>query len=70
MADFWHPTGRGLARHGHRDLPLRPAHGGGNGPDRQPRGHDVAALLTFLMSADAGYITAATYDVNGGLQIS
>jgi NAD(P)-dependent dehydrogenase (short-subunit alcohol dehydrogenase family) len=32
--------------------------------------HDVAALLTFLMSADAGYITVATYDVNGGLQIS
>jgi NAD(P)-dependent dehydrogenase (short-subunit alcohol dehydrogenase family) len=32
--------------------------------------HDVAALLTFLMSEDAGYITAATYDVNGGLQIS
>ena len=31
--------------------------------------HDVAALLTFLMSEDAGYITAATYDVNGGLQI-
>ena len=31
---------------------------------------DVAALLTFLMSEDAGYITAATYDVNGGLQIS
>jgi len=31
---------------------------------------DVAALLTFLMSQDAGYITAATYDVNGGLQIS
>jgi 2-hydroxycyclohexanecarboxyl-CoA dehydrogenase len=32
--------------------------------------HDVAALMTFLMSEDAGYITAATYDVNGGLQIS
>jgi len=31
---------------------------------------DVAALLTFLMSEDAGYITAATYDVNGGLQVS
>jgi 2-hydroxycyclohexanecarboxyl-CoA dehydrogenase len=31
---------------------------------------DVAALLAFLMSDDAGYITAATYDVNGGLQIS
>jgi 2-hydroxycyclohexanecarboxyl-CoA dehydrogenase len=32
--------------------------------------HEVAAVLTFLMSEDAGYITAATYDVNGGLQIS
>jgi 2-hydroxycyclohexanecarboxyl-CoA dehydrogenase len=32
--------------------------------------HDVAALLTFLMSEDAGYITAVTYDINGGLQIS
>jgi 2-hydroxycyclohexanecarboxyl-CoA dehydrogenase len=31
---------------------------------------DVAALLAFLMSEDAGYITAATYDVNGGLQMS
>jgi 2-hydroxycyclohexanecarboxyl-CoA dehydrogenase len=31
---------------------------------------DVAALLTFLMGEDAGYITAATYDINGGLQIS
>src|SRR5215213_8779974 len=29
---------------------------------------DVAALLAFLMSEEAGYITAATYDVNGGLQ--
>jgi 2-hydroxycyclohexanecarboxyl-CoA dehydrogenase len=31
---------------------------------------DVAALLAFLMSEDAGYVTAATYDVNGGLQMS
>jgi NAD(P)-dependent dehydrogenase (short-subunit alcohol dehydrogenase family) len=31
---------------------------------------DVAAVLAFLMSQDAGYITAATYDINGGLQIS
>jgi NAD(P)-dependent dehydrogenase (short-subunit alcohol dehydrogenase family) len=31
---------------------------------------DVAALLAFLMSEDAAYITAATYDINGGLQIS
>ncbi|WP_104134898.1 MULTISPECIES: SDR family NAD(P)-dependent oxidoreductase [unclassified Cryobacterium] len=31
---------------------------------------DVAALIAFLLSADAGYITAATYDINGGLQVS
>jgi 2-hydroxycyclohexanecarboxyl-CoA dehydrogenase len=32
--------------------------------------NEVAALVTFLMSEDAAYITAATYDINGGLQIS
>ena len=32
--------------------------------------YDVAALIAFLLSADAGYITAATYDINGGLQVS
>jgi NAD(P)-dependent dehydrogenase (short-subunit alcohol dehydrogenase family) len=31
---------------------------------------EVAALMAFLFSEDAGYITAATYDINGGLQIS
>ena len=31
---------------------------------------DVAALIAFLLGADAGYITAATYDLTGGLQIS
>jgi 2-hydroxycyclohexanecarboxyl-CoA dehydrogenase len=31
---------------------------------------EVAALLTFLMSEDAGWITAATYDINGGQQMS
>lgn len=31
---------------------------------------EVAALMAFLMSGDAGFITAATYDVNGGLQMS
>ncbi|AWB87662.1 SDR family NAD(P)-dependent oxidoreductase [Mycetocola zhujimingii] len=31
---------------------------------------DVAALIDFLVSDDASYITAATYDINGGLQIS
>ena len=31
---------------------------------------EVAALTSFLLGADAGYITAATYDINGGLQVS
>jgi NAD(P)-dependent dehydrogenase (short-subunit alcohol dehydrogenase family) len=31
---------------------------------------EVAALMAFLFSADAAYITAATYDINGGLQVS
>lgn len=31
---------------------------------------EVAALIAFLLSEDAGYITAATYDINGGLQVS
>jgi len=31
---------------------------------------EVAALMTFLVGPDAGYITAATYDINGGLQMS
>ena len=31
---------------------------------------EVAALMAFLLGQDAGYITAATYDINGGLQIS
>ncbi|RAM36574.1 SDR family NAD(P)-dependent oxidoreductase [Arthrobacter globiformis] len=31
---------------------------------------DIAALMAFLMGEDAGYITAATYDINGGLQVS
>jgi 2-hydroxycyclohexanecarboxyl-CoA dehydrogenase len=31
---------------------------------------EVAALITFLLGEDAGYITAATYDINGGLQVS
>jgi 2-hydroxycyclohexanecarboxyl-CoA dehydrogenase len=31
---------------------------------------EVAALLAFLLSEDAGYVTAATYDINGGLQVS
>lgn len=31
---------------------------------------DIAALMVFLMGEDAGYITGATYDINGGLQIS
>jgi NAD(P)-dependent dehydrogenase (short-subunit alcohol dehydrogenase family) len=31
---------------------------------------EVAALICFLLGPDAGIITAATYDINGGLQIS
>ncbi len=31
---------------------------------------EVAAVMVFLCGQDAGWITAATYDVNGGLQIS
>lgn len=31
---------------------------------------EIAALMAFLMGPDAGFITAATYDINGGLQIS
>jgi NAD(P)-dependent dehydrogenase (short-subunit alcohol dehydrogenase family) len=31
---------------------------------------EIAALLVFLCGEDAGYITAATYDINGGLQVS
>jgi len=32
--------------------------------------HEVAALMAFLLGEDAGYVTAATYDINGGLQVS
>jgi len=31
---------------------------------------EVAALIAFLLGPEAGWITAATYDINGGLQIS
>ena len=31
---------------------------------------EVAALMAYLLGEHAGYITAATYDINGGLQIS
>ena len=31
---------------------------------------EVAALIAFLLGPDAGYITAATYDINGGLRAS
>ena len=30
---------------------------------------DVAAAIEFLLGGDAGYVTAATYNVNGGLII-
>ncbi|MBO0812046.1 MAG: SDR family oxidoreductase [Microlunatus sp.] len=31
---------------------------------------EVAALISYLLGPDAGYITAATYDINGGIQVS
>jgi 2-hydroxycyclohexanecarboxyl-CoA dehydrogenase len=31
---------------------------------------DIAALMCFLLSEDAGFITAATYDINGGQHVS
>jgi NAD(P)-dependent dehydrogenase (short-subunit alcohol dehydrogenase family) len=31
---------------------------------------EVAALIAYLLGQDAGFITAATYDINGGLQVS
>ncbi len=31
--------------------------------------HDVADLITFLCREETGYITGATYDVNGGSHI-
>src|SRR5215217_2566231 len=31
---------------------------------------EVAALMAFLLGEEAGHITAATYDINGGLQVS
>lgn len=30
---------------------------------------EVAALIEFLIGADAGYITGATYNINGGIRI-
>lgn len=35
--------------------------------DRVGTVEDVAAVIEFLLSEDAGYITGATYNVNGGL---
>jgi NAD(P)-dependent dehydrogenase (short-subunit alcohol dehydrogenase family) len=37
--------------------------------DRVGTVQDVAALFEFLMGPDAGFITGATYNVNGGLII-
>ncbi|MET8468381.1 SDR family NAD(P)-dependent oxidoreductase [Streptomyces sp. NPDC006422] len=36
---------------------------------RNGRVHDVADLITYLCRAESGYITGATYDVNGGSHI-
>lgn len=38
--------------------------------DRVGRPEDVAATIEFLLSEDAGFITAAVYNVNGGLVIN
>jgi NAD(P)-dependent dehydrogenase (short-subunit alcohol dehydrogenase family) len=32
--------------------------------------HDIAALVTFLLSDDAAWITGQTYNINGGLMLS
>jgi NAD(P)-dependent dehydrogenase (short-subunit alcohol dehydrogenase family) len=29
----------------------------------------VAALVAFLVSDDAGFVTGATYDINGGMLV-
>ena len=34
---------------------------------RLGRPEEVAALVSFLASDDAGFTTGATYDVNGGM---
>jgi NAD(P)-dependent dehydrogenase (short-subunit alcohol dehydrogenase family) len=34
---------------------------------RLGRADEVAALVSFLCSDDAGYVTGATLDVNGGV---
>ena len=31
---------------------------------------EMAALISYLMGEEAGFVTAATYDINGGLQVS
>ena len=36
---------------------------------RKGRVADVADLITYLCRAESGYITGATYDVNGGAHI-
>lgn len=36
---------------------------------RQATVEEVAALFAFLVSKDAGYLTGATYDINGGSHI-
>jgi 2-hydroxycyclohexanecarboxyl-CoA dehydrogenase len=36
---------------------------------RKGRAADVADLITYLCREESGYITGATYDVNGGAHI-
>ena len=44
--------------------------GAGNMVGRVGTVAEVAALIAYLLGPDAGYVTAATYDINGGLQVS
>lgn len=37
---------------------------------RQARAEEIAALFAFLLSEEAGYITGASYDINGGSHIN
>ena len=34
---------------------------------RLGRAEDVAGLVAYLVSDEAGYVTGATFDVNGGM---
>ena len=51
--------------------PRRDRGGRAQDPGRTDRHRDeVAALIAFLVSPDAGYITGATFDINGGIRMA